>query len=317
MTDSKVRYNQAQKLLYALLITARKLKHYFEAHKIVVVSDYPIGDILHNRDAMGRIVKWSIELAAHDITFVPRNTIKLQVLADFVAEYTEIQTPSTAAEPEYWTMYFDGSLRIKGGGAGIIFISPIGGKLRYVLQVMFKVSNNAAEYEAALHGLRIAVSLGIKYLMVKGDSALVVNQVNKKWNRTSKKMDAYCAEIRKLEGKFYGLEFQHVLRDDNKAADELANMGSTRAQVPPGVFVQDLIKPSIKNPDAQVDPSEGLGEVLMIEPQPEWISEMVEYIKDGTLPNPLPGQERETRALHERISRRSKNYVLIGDNLYR
>jgi hypothetical protein len=130
-------------------------------------------------------------------------------------------------------------------------------------------------------------------------------------------MDAYCVEIWKLEGKFFGLEFQHVLRDNNKAADELAKMGSTRGQVPPDIFVQDLIKPSIKNPEALVDPSEGIDEVLMIEPPPEWLSEMVEYIKYETILNPSLGNERETRALHEKISRMSKNYVLIWDNLYR
>jgi hypothetical protein len=109
LTDLEVRYNQVQKLPYALLITTHKLKHYFKAHKIVVVSDYPIGDILHNRDTMRRIVKWSIELATHDITFIPRNMVKSQVLA----EYKEIQTPPTAIKPEHWTMYFDGTLKIK------------------------------------------------------------------------------------------------------------------------------------------------------------------------------------------------------------
>ena len=63
-------------------------------------------------------------------------------------------------------------------------------------------------------------------MVVKGDSALVVNQVNKDWSRTSEKMDAYCMEIQKLEGKFSSLEFLHILRDNNKAADELAKMGS-------------------------------------------------------------------------------------------
>ncbi|CAN6382128.1 unnamed protein product [Urochloa humidicola] len=76
-------------------------------------------------------------------------------------------------------MYFDGSLKIKGGGVGVLFVSPKGEVLKYVLQIMFPVSNNAAEYEAALHRLRLAVSLGIKRLMVRGDSALVFNQVNK------------------------------------------------------------------------------------------------------------------------------------------
>jgi hypothetical protein len=63
---------------------------------------------------------------------------------------------------------------------------------------------------------------------------------------TSKKMDAYCKEIRKLEGKFYGIKYTHVVRDKNKAADALSKLGSSRAKVPHGVFVQDLVNPSVK-----------------------------------------------------------------------
>jgi ribonuclease HI len=76
-------------------------------------------------------------------------------------------------------MYFDGSLNINGARAGVYFISPSRDRLSYVLQIHFKASNNAAEYEVALHGFRITVELGIKWLMVFSDSALVINQVNK------------------------------------------------------------------------------------------------------------------------------------------
>jgi ribonuclease HI len=76
-------------------------------------------------------------------------------------------------------MYFDGSLNIDGARAGVYFISPFGDRLSYVLRIHFKASNNATEYEAALHGLRIAIKLGIKRLMVFSDSTLVINQVNK------------------------------------------------------------------------------------------------------------------------------------------
>lgn len=85
---------------------------------------------------------------------------------------------------------------------------------------MFKVLNNTEDYEVALHGLRITISLGIKHLIVRGYSTLVVNQVNKMWQRMNEKMDAYCTEICKLEGKFFGLEFQHVVHDDNKVASQ-------------------------------------------------------------------------------------------------
>jgi ribonuclease HI len=108
-------------------------------------------------------------------------------------------------------MYFDGSLTIDGAGAGILFISPTIEQLRYVLRIHFPASNNAAEYKSCFHGLRIAVDLGIKRLYVHGDSALVINQLNKDWDITSEKMDAYCKEIRKLEGKFYGIEYFHVV----------------------------------------------------------------------------------------------------------
>jgi ribonuclease HI len=82
-------------------------------------------------------------------------------------------------------MYFDGSLNIDGAGAGVYFISPSRDRLSYVLQIHFKASNNAAEYEVALHDHHITIELNIKRLMVFGDSALVINQVNKDWDYTS------------------------------------------------------------------------------------------------------------------------------------
>jgi hypothetical protein len=100
--------------------------------------------------------------------------------------------------------------------------------------------------------MRIAVELGVKRLHVYGDSALVINQLNKDWDTTSEKMDAYCKEIRKLEGKFYGIEYTHVVLDKNQAADELSKLGSSRAKVPRGVFIQDLVKPSIKKEEDRV-----------------------------------------------------------------
>ena len=87
-------------------------------------------------------------------------------------------------------MYFDGSLMVEGAGADILFISPMGERLRYVLQIYFPSSNNAAEYEALLHGLRIAISLGIRRLAVRGDSELVVNQVLMEYSCTSDRMSA-------------------------------------------------------------------------------------------------------------------------------
>jgi ribonuclease HI len=136
-------------------------------------------------------------------------------------------------------------VKTAGAGAGILFIAPGGEQLKYALQLLFLASNNAAEYEALIHGLNNAMSLGIKRLMVYGDSLVVISQINKEWDCSNDSMGKYCMAVRKLEDKFEGLEFHHVERDRNAAADALSKLGSSQTQVPPGVFVQEVLRPSI------------------------------------------------------------------------
>jgi hypothetical protein len=132
LSESKARYQPVQKLLYAVLITSGKLRHYFQEYSISVVTDYPLGDILGNQDATGRISKWAVELGALTIDFKPRTAMKSQALVDFMAEWRENQLPTPTVGPEHWVMYFDGSLNLEGAGAGVLLISPTGEHLKYV-----------------------------------------------------------------------------------------------------------------------------------------------------------------------------------------
>jgi ribonuclease HI len=310
LSESKARYQPVQKLLYGVLITSRKLRHYFQEYSISVVTDYPLGDILRNQDATRRISKWEIELGALNIDFKPCTAIKSQALVDFMAEWRENQLPTPTERPEHWVMYFDGSLNLEGAGAGVLLIPPTGEQLKYVLQIFCKISNNEAEYEALLHGLRLAASLGIKRLLVYGDSLVVINQVNKSWDRNKENIDTYSLEVRKLENKFYGLELHHVVCDNNVAADVLSKLGSTRAQVPAGVFVHELHAPSIPEPvpptTVPAHPLTGQ-EVMLIDV--DWRQPFIDYLSEQKVPS--------DKNLAEQLIHRAKSYVLIGDKLYR
>ena len=143
-------------------------------------------------------------------------------------------------------MFFDGSKMLNGSGAGVVLVSPRGDKLRYVLQIHFDSSNNEAEYEALLYGLHMAISLGIRRLMVYGDSDLVVNQVMNEWDVRSPAMTGYCNAVRKLEKKFEGLELHHVPRLKNQPADDLAKIGSKREAILGGMFLEHVHTPSVQ-----------------------------------------------------------------------
>ena len=124
-------------------------------------------------------------------------------------------------------------------------------------------SNNVAEYEALINGLHIAIELGIRWLDVRGNSHLVIDQVMKKSSYHNAKMTAYCQEVRQLEDKFEGLNLNHIPRRLNEVANTLAKMASSREAVPTGIFASDQYKPSVRYEEPkQADdepPALGLG----------------------------------------------------------
>jgi len=224
-------------------------------------------------------------------------------------------------------MYFVGSLRKTGAGAGFLFISPLGIHVRYVIKIHFAASNNVAEYEALVNGLKVAIELGVQLLDVRGDSQLVIDQVMKTSNCHDPKMEAYCKEVRRLEDKFHGLELVHITRRYNEVADELAKIASTRGTVPPDAFSRDLHEPSVDlgpgagveaAPAQQTDTVEALliaAEAMELEQRPgqpfDWRRPFLDCLIRCKLP--------EDRSEACRIARRAKSYVIYDEDneLYR
>jgi ribonuclease HI len=192
------------------------------------------------------VAKWAIELLAHTIQYKPRTTIKSQIIADFFADWGEHQYLPPAPDSTHWRMNFDGSKMLDGLGAGVVLTSPKGDKLQYMLQMHFRVSNNVAEYEALVHGLKLAKEIGIRWILCFGDSDLVVHQVSGEWDAKDANTASYRFYVQQLCGFFEGCEFHHIPRANNNEADRLSKIGSTKQDIPAGVSLEIICKPSIK-----------------------------------------------------------------------
>jgi ribonuclease HI len=274
-------------------------------HPIIVVNEAPLSNILNNPSATGRVSLWGIELSPMDIMYEKRKAIKSQILPDFTAEWLELQSTGPPDLSSVWTMYFDGSKRIQGAGTGVVLISPHGDKLKYVLRMSFpQACNNEAEYEALLHGMKMAKACGATRLKIFGDSNLVIQQVMNRCDTINDNMLAYKNLYHYLEGTFDGCKVSHISRNNNKEADNLANIGSQCLPVPSGVFWEEIVERSIKSVKSLTTAAgSGAGtkrdestpepkEVMMI--QETWMQPYLAYMINKQLPEDAVEAKRIT-----------------------
>jgi ribonuclease HI len=234
-------------------------------------------------------------------------------------------------------LFFDGSARHQVGGAGVVLIDPSGDQVKYMVHLEFKATNNMAEYKALIFGLSAALSLGIRQLLVKGDSQLIIKQVHGECSCNEPRLAAYLLHVRKLEKDFTALEPQHVPWADNSTVDDLFVKASTWAPMPEGVFERWLLRPTaqpaelgeggetstsklavpvashLQNPPKVVCAIGNLASPLAPQPMSQsgpnaWISEVRDYLKENILP--------KDHVSIERILRLAKRYAVVEGDLY-
>ena len=173
LRGEKERYPKMEKLILTLVTAAQKLRPYFQAHTIKVSTEFPMKQVLHKPETSRRLMKWAIELSEFNIRYKPKTTIKGQILADFVVEFTLVGLAEAAQltpDLPIWRLSVDGAANAQGRGAGLILTSPEGIDIEYALRFGFQASNNEAEYEAVIVGLNLVHSMEVDQLEVCSDS---------------------------------------------------------------------------------------------------------------------------------------------------
>jgi ribonuclease HI len=143
-------------------------------------------------------------------------------------------------------MYFDGCYTLNGVGAGVVLIPPECDILKYAIQLKFPDTNNITEFKGLVTGLRLAKDINIWWLLIRGESHLIEKQVQKEYDSCNEKMVEYLAEVRIMEKFFDGFEVWYVPRLDNRDADHLAWIASSRAPTPLDIIAEKLSTPSVK-----------------------------------------------------------------------
>jgi hypothetical protein len=193
---SKKNYTELEKVLYAVLMVSRKLRHYFQAYRIIVPSSQPLKDIMRNREATGRIGKWAAELNEFTIDYVRRSSIQSQALADFIVDWTlGAQEEEINKDAEAWTVLCDGSWGTFDAGAAAVLAVPSKVKTCYAARLDFSCTNNIAEYEALLLGLRKLRAMGIRRAILKTDSQVISGHVDKNSKARDLKLEKYLNTV--------------------------------------------------------------------------------------------------------------------------
>ena len=273
LRGAEERYPRMEKLILALVTAARKLRFYFQTHTIEVRTEYPMKQVLQKPKTSRRLMKWALELSGFEIRYKPKTTIKGQVLADFVMEFTSAElAKNTQATPDLpiWKLSIDGATNAQGSGAGLILTSPEGIDIEYALKFGFQASNNEAEYEVAIAGLNLAHSMEVDQLEVCSNSQLVVKQIEDTYEGKGEKMILYLKKVRELLRKFMLVQVRHILRAENSRADAVAKLATaSQEDLNKQMPVEHFAEPSIDLYDEEVSP---------IMSEPSWMNHIWDYL---------------------------------------
>uniref|UniRef100_A0A2N9IR83 Integrase catalytic domain-containing protein n=1 Tax=Fagus sylvatica TaxID=28930 RepID=A0A2N9IR83_FAGSY len=241
LRDAETRYSGAEQACLALIYASQRLRHYFLAHKIqLMTKSHPIRSLLHRPVLSGRLAQWFLQLSQYEINIETPTAIKSQAIADLLAQFPGEDSSSISHEvpggmgeallanlvDSTWKLKFNGSSTSNSSGAGIVLIRQDGETIAKSFKLDFSYSNNASEYEAYITGLAIAHEMGIKHLRVIGDSNLIIYQTKGEFSLKEPSLALYRALAQKLKEKFDTFEISHAMRCENRYADALATLGS-------------------------------------------------------------------------------------------
>ncbi|XP_052189925.1 uncharacterized protein LOC127799739 [Diospyros lotus] len=258
LQGEEMQYPYAEKIALALVAAARKLRPYFQAHAVAVLTDQPLRQILQKPECSGRLTKWAIELNEYDISFEPRKAIKGQALADFIVECTHPPATEETRNNE-WMLFVDGASNAKGSGAGVVLISPEQEILEYSIHFTFPNTNNVAEYEALLAGMTLAERLEFQGTYEVREPVLA----------------RYLQKVKEIAHRFEHFELIQINRSLNQHADALSKLASARDTPGRLIHMEVLQQPSVGEEDIAVHC------ITEIE---DWRSPILKYLLGQELP---------------------------------
>ncbi|KAK1563327.1 hypothetical protein Q3G72_026076 [Acer saccharum] len=251
LLPAETRYSPAEKIAFALITAARKLRPYFQAHAIEVYTDYPLKLILQKPELLGRLTKWVVELSEFDIRYTPKAAVKGQTVSDFIEEFTEPDVEvrrmmeGEQVSKLQWKLHVDGSSNTHGSGVGIVVTTSEGDAVECAMRFDFKATNNQAEYKALLAGLRVCIALGADELEIYNDSQVVVNQVLDEYQARDEHMITYLDIAKRLLRRFKMYKISQIPLEENKKADALSKLASATTCIrSKAIPVAHLTKPS-------------------------------------------------------------------------
>ena len=298
LTDAETRYSHLERAALALQTTARKLRPYFQAHPVVVLTDLPLWGTIHKPDMSGRMARWAMELSEYGIQHKPRLSKKGQVLADFLAEIPQLDaSPNKTGR---WTLCVDGSSRQTGADIGLQLISSSGERVEHAIRLGFSATNNESEYEAMIAGLELALALGADNLSIQSDSQLVVRQVNAEFESRDPRITKYVSLVKQKLNTLSTWKLEHVPRDCNERADALAVVAAS-FPITETVFLPIYYQPDSSILGAQINQIE--------EVPPSWMDPIWLYIATRELPN--------DRGKAHKIQIQLARFSLVDGQLYK